>query len=114
MDEPQYRNNLVGDIAAITQGNRMGVVATLLARTDWHGRLLNGSDYPLPGVVPLISVRALVDHDLLDATAVEPLRKLRNINVLLYDFVLKRALKANGKGFPPAVFETAPFFNRSA
>jgi mannonate dehydratase len=114
MDEPQYRNNLVGDIAAITQGNRMGVVATLLARTDWHGRLLNGSDYPLPGVVPLISMRALVDHELLDAAAVEPLRKLRNINVLLYDFVLKRALKANGKGFPPAVFETAPFFNRSA
>jgi hypothetical protein len=32
MDEPRYRGNLVGDISAITQGNRMGVVATLLAR----------------------------------------------------------------------------------
>jgi hypothetical protein len=27
----------------------MEVVATLLARRDWHARLLNGSDYPLPG-----------------------------------------------------------------
>ena len=31
-------------------------IATLLARRDWHPRLLNGSDYPLPGVLPLISL----------------------------------------------------------
>ena len=90
----------------------MGVVATLLERRDWHDRLLNGSDYPLPGVVPLISLRALVDWQLLDPSIVEPLRRLRDINILLYDFVLKRALNKDGRGFAKPVFETAPFFRR--
>ncbi|EXI69748.1 MAG: putative metal-dependent hydrolase of the TIM-barrel fold protein [Candidatus Accumulibacter adjunctus] len=114
MDDARYRSNLFGDISAITQGNRMSVVASLLERRDWHERLLNGSDYPLPGVVPLISLRALVDWQLLDAAAVDTLRRLRDINVLLYDFVLKRNLKKDGQGFATPVFETAPFFSRPA
>jgi mannonate dehydratase len=114
MDDPRYRGNLVGDVSAITQGNRMAVAAALLARRDWHDRLLNGSDYPLPGVVPLISLPALVKNELLDPAAVEPLRRLREINVLLFDFVLKRKLALNGQGFPPSVFETAPYFKRPA
>ncbi len=114
MDEAQYRANLVGDIAAITQGNRMSVIATLLERRDWHDRLLNGSDYPLPGVVPLIAMQALVDRQWLDPAAVEPLRRLREYNVLLFDFVLKRSLAMHGQGFPPSVFETAPYFGRRA
>ncbi len=114
MDEPQYRGHLFGDIAAITQGNRMGVVATLLERRDWHARLLNGSDYPLPGVVPLIYLQALAERKLLDPATLEPLRQLRNINVLLFDFVLKRSLALNGQGFAPSVFETAPFFQQAA
>jgi uncharacterized protein len=114
MDEPRYRPNLVGDIAAITQGNRMGVVRTLLERRDWHDRLVNGSDYPLPGVVPLIYLHSLFEQKLLDPAALEPLRQLRSINVLLFDFVLKRSLAAKGKGFAASVFETAPFFLRPA
>ncbi len=114
MDEPRYRTNLVGDIAAITQGNRMGVVAKLLERRDWHERLLNGSDYPLPGVVPLIYLQTLFKQELLDPAALEPLRRLREINVLLFDFVLKRSLALNGQGFKPSVFETAPYFARPA
>ena len=73
MDEQRYEDKLFGDISAITQFNRMEVIAPLLARPDWHARLLNGSDYPLPGVVPLVSLQGLVDLQLLDATAVEPL-----------------------------------------
>ena len=114
MGEPRYRANLVGDIAAIVQSNRMGVIGTLLERRDWHDRLLNGSDYPLPGVVPLIDLRALVDAGLLDPAAREPLRRLRDVNVLLFDFVLKRSLAVNGQGFAPGVFETAPYFRRPA
>lgn len=114
MDEPAYRANLYGDIAAITQGNRMGVVATLLERRDWHARLLNGSDYPLPGVVPLIYLQALAERQLLDPAALPAMRRLRDANVLLFDFVVKRSLALNGKGFAPSVFETAPFFQRPA
>lgn len=114
MDEPRYRTNLVGDISSVTQGNRMHVLATLLARSDWHDRLLNGSDYPLPGVVPLISLPALSERGLLDPAAVEPLRSLRDFNVLLFDFVLKRALASDGRRLPSTVFETRSYFERRA
>jgi predicted TIM-barrel fold metal-dependent hydrolase len=113
MDEQRYEGRLFGDISAITQFNRMEVIAPLLARRDWHARLLNGSDYPLPGVVPLISLQGLVDLELLDATAVKPLSRLRDSNVLLFDFVLKRSLRKDGEGFATSVFETAPFFTRT-
>jgi uncharacterized protein len=112
MEEARYEGRLFGDISAITQFNRKEVIAPLLARPDWHARLLNGSDYPLPGVVPLVSLEGLVELQLLDATAVEPLRRLRERNVLLYDFVLKRSLRRDGQGFATSVFETASFFAR--
>jgi hypothetical protein len=54
----------------------------------------------------------LVDKKLLDPAAQEPLRRIREINVLLFDFVLKRCLALNGQGFAPSVFETATFFKR--
>ncbi len=114
MDDPQHRANLHGDISAVTQGNRMDVVEVLLARRDWHPRLLNGSDYPLPGVLPVISLPALVSRRLLDPSAVAPLRELRDHNVLLFDFVLKRAVARDGAGFAASVFETRPFFLQSA
>ena len=115
MDEQRYEGKLFGDISAITQFNRMEVIATLLARRDWHARLLNGSDYPLPGVVPLVSLQGLVDLQLLDATAVKPLSRLRDSNVLLFDFVLKRSLRKDGQGFAAhPMFETAPFFTPPA
>ena len=110
MDEQRYDGKLFGDISAITQFNRMEVIAPLLARRDWHARLLNGSDYPLPGVVPLVSLPGLVDLQLLDATAVKPLSRLRDSNVLLFDFVLKRSLRKDGQGFATSIFETSPFF----
>ena len=73
-------------------------------------RLLNGSDYPLPGVVPLIDLRKLVARGLLDEKMVDPLRQLRHANVLMFDFVLKRSLAHKGQAFAPGVFETTPFF----
>jgi mannonate dehydratase len=112
MDEPRYRGLLHGDISAVVQSNRIGVLDTLLARRDWQSRLLNGSDYPLPGVVPLIDLHKLVARGLLDAGMVEPLRALRHSNVLLFDFVLKRNLSSKGQRFANGVFETAPFFAR--
>jgi mannonate dehydratase len=113
MDESQYRATLFGDISAVVQSNRVDVIPTLLSRRDWQPRLLNGSDYPLPGVVPLIDLRQLVKRGLLGADRVEPLLRLRHHNVLLFDFVLKRTLALNGQRFASEVFETAPFFARN-
>jgi uncharacterized protein len=114
MDEPRYARNLAGDISAVTQGNRVDVVATLLTRREWHPRLLNGSDYPLPGVLPLISLPLLVKRGMLAPTAVPTLKEIREHNVLLFDFVLKRSLVHNGSGFARSVFETRPFFDPAA
>ena len=114
MDQPQYRQTLFGDISAVVQNNRIDVLEPLLSRRDWQGRLLNGSDYPLPGVVPLIDLHKLVARGLLDAGMVEPLRALRHSNVLLFDLVLKRSLSFKGQRFANEVFETAPFFVRPA
>ncbi|HMO44900.1 MAG TPA: amidohydrolase family protein [Rubrivivax sp.] len=112
MDEPQYRGVLFGDISAVVQANRVDVIPTLLSRRDWQGRLLNGSDYPLPGVPPLIDLRKLVARGLLAADMLEPLLQLRHHNVLMFDFVLKRSLALDGQRFAGPVFETAPFFAR--
>lgn len=114
MDDPRYARNIAGDISAVAQANRADVLPTLLARQDWHARLLNGSDYPLPGVLPLTSLPLLVERELLDPAAVAALKEIRDHNVLLFDFVLKRSLASNGARFPPSVFETRPWFDRVA
>jgi uncharacterized protein len=111
MDAEKYRANLIGEISAVTQGNRMHVIPALLARRDWHDRLVNGSDYPLPGVVPLISLPALAEAKLLDPGAVEPLRRMRDYNAILFDFTLKRSIALDGARLPPRVFETASYFD---
>ena len=112
MDEPGYSDRLFGDVSAVTQINRMGCLKTLLERTDWHSRLLNGSDYPLPGILPLFSLRHLVAAGVLDAGAAPVLSGIRRHNALLFDFSLKRSLAWQGRSFAPVVFETRPFFER--
>ena len=88
----------------------MQVIPALLARPDWQDRLVNGSDYPLPGVVPLISLPALVEAGMLDPRAVEPLRRIRDHNALLFDLALKRSLATGDTRFAPRVFESRTFF----
>ena len=70
MGERRYEKHLFGDISAMTQRNRAGpALARVLEEEAWHPRLLNGSDYPLPGVM----------------------REIRLHNPLLFDVVLKAA-----------------------
>ena len=111
MGERRYEKHLFGDISAMTQRNRAGpALARVLEEEPWHPRLLNGSDYPLPGVMPIFSTDYLVFLNLLDASAAPVLREIRAHNPLLFDFVLKRHLRSRGKGFARAVFETKRFF----
>lgn len=111
MDDRRYHGLLYGDLSAITLTNHAPHLPRLLARVrDWEGRLLNGSDYPLPGVMPLISPNALVAAGLLDEKVVPDLRRLRNVNALAFDFALKRNLRLDGSGIPASAFETRDFF----
>jgi mannonate dehydratase len=112
MSERRYDGLLFGDLSAVTQLNRLEWLAPLLARREWAGRLLNGSDYPLPGILPLFSLDRMVEDGLLDAAVVPALRSLRESNALLFDFVLKRNLRHDGNRLPHSAFETRDFFMR--
>jgi mannonate dehydratase len=114
MAEPRAKGQLYGDISAITQRNRNpALIRTLLERSDLHDRLLHGSDYPLPGIVPLTSTSALAKAGLLPKAAVNDLDILRQHNPLLFDFTLKRLLNWQGHSFSPAVFNTRRLFAAS-
>lgn len=76
-------------------------------------RLLNGFDYPLPGVVPLFSQEQHVRLGIIDPVAADTVFRLQNYNPLLFNLVLKRSLRWPGRGFGRRMFETAGFFTSS-
>ncbi|MDM8568158.1 amidohydrolase family protein [Thiotrichales bacterium HSG1] len=106
MDEKLYEGLLYGDISAITQTDRIFSLKTLIPRTDWHPRLLYASDYPLPGIIPLISLRQLQNQDFITEQQADILKQIRHYNPLLFDFVLKRHLRVAKQSFSKAVFHT--------
>jgi mannonate dehydratase len=113
INEERYERQLFGEISALTQANREeSVVTTLIRRVEWHPRLINGSDYPLPGVIPLISPRRFVNQGFLTEAQAEVLSEIRGYNPLLFDFVLKRSLVSGGQRFMPLVFESRRVFQR--
>ncbi len=114
MDEPRYADKLHADISALTQLNRAWALKAVLQRDDRHPRLLNGSDYPLPGVMPLFSATDMANRGLLDPAAVPLLQEVRAHNPLLFDFALKRLLHSGQHQFPASVFETRRFFERKS
>jgi len=108
MDE---QPRLMGDLSAILQRNRDPEVSRrLLLREDWHSRLLHGSDHPLPGLAVLTSLPRLVDAGLLAPADVTPLGLLRRANPLLFDLVLKRRLRWQGRRLAATAFATRAAF----
>lgn len=107
MGEEKYQGLLFGDISAITQVNRMPrPLMTLLRRPDLQARLVNGSDYPLPAVNPVIWTRQFVALGLITAGERKALNEIFRVNPLLFDFVLKRTLRdpKDGRGLMPGIF----------
>ena len=108
MDDPRYEHLLLGDISALLQSNRTAeALGKVLGRTDWHDRLLNGSDYPLPGVTALFDLDDMAQLGFLNRDAVPVLEEIQDHNPLMFDFVLKRTVSTNGARFSARVFETA-------
>ncbi|MDP2247836.1 MAG: amidohydrolase family protein [Nitrosomonadales bacterium] len=110
MDEANYEKLLFGEIAALPLRNHQWAIKPLLQRSDWHHRLINGSDYPLPGIMPLIDAASLHRQGLLDLDAVSFLQAIKPYNPLLFDFALKRLLHSGDIYFSPDVFHTRSFF----
>jgi uncharacterized protein len=113
MDDARYERLLYADISSITQVHRARRLKAILEHTEWHPRLLNGSDYPLPGVMPVYSAARIADLGLLDPGIIPVLQAVRAANPLLFDFVLKRSVRWNGRQLPRGVFETRTFFERA-
>lgn len=114
MAERAYEGRLFGDISATPQANRFTSLAQILSHRDWDNRLLNGSDYPLPGVFPLFSVDSFVERGWITREVGMHLQSVRQANPILFDFLLKRHLRIDGAAFSNAVFETARVFRRTA
>lgn len=111
MDEKKYEGLVFGEISAMTQFNRMGTpLTTILQREDFHPRLVNGSDYPLPAVNVLIRTGALAKAGYIAAEDRSLLNEIYDCNPILFDFVLKRRLRVPGtaKGLPVSVFQSNP------
>lgn len=111
MDEQRYEGLLFGEISAMTQANRLPQpLATMLHRTDLHPRLINGSDYPLPAVNVVIRTGALEDDGFLSEAECELLNEIYDFNPLMFDYVLKRTVRApeTGEAFAPEVFLEHP------
>ncbi|MBT0962794.1 amidohydrolase family protein [Denitromonas iodatirespirans] len=114
MAEPAHADRLFADISAITLRNRdLSVMREIVEQQQWHNRLLFGSDYPLPGILPLVSPAQLAAEDMLVDAAVPLLERLRDHHPILFDLVLKRLLRSRGARLADGIFETRRFFDRS-
>lgn len=116
-NESRYEKLLFGDISAITQFHRIDrALEQLLIDPAHHKRLVNGSDYPLPCIDPLISTRLLVRRGFLADADRKLLNEIYDHNPLLFDFVVKRRVGVEYKNrthlFSPSVFETRWLFER--
>lgn len=109
----EFEGRLFGEISALPQKNRMEVLPRVLAHNEWEGRLLNGSDYPLPGVFPLFAIDEFVSRGWIGAEIGEHLKRVRAGNPMVFDFLLKRYLKIDGAQFGASTFETARVFRRA-
>ena len=83
-----------------------------LARFDeaYVERLVNGSDYPLPGIPLLTFLRQFAYHGFVTESEARALANVFKSNPLLADFLLKRTIRdpASGRGLDPRIFTGAP------
>ncbi|HEB94643.1 MAG TPA: amidohydrolase [Gammaproteobacteria bacterium] len=111
IEEPRYENLALGDTAAITQVNRdRWKIEKIIESDEWHDRLIYGSDYPLPGVMPVYSPLNFVDWDMLPRNEAKILSAVRRHNPILFDVILKRRIEVKGKRFKASVFESRRHF----
>lgn len=108
--EPQWERSLFADISGLTFINRAGEpLKQMLAASELHHRLVNGSDYPLCALPIVNNSWWLERSSLLDSDDRRLCEKVRLSNPLLYDFVLKRSIRVLDRGLPrrfsPKVFE---------
>ena len=107
MDTPRYQGLLYADISSLTAWRRCGTpLRTVLERSDWHARLVHGSDYPVPAVRTVVQTAKLVKLGYITAEERRAVDEIWTFNPILFDLVLKRTLRhpSTGQGFPACIF----------
>lgn len=102
--ERLHRGRLLGDLSGVAHYNRCWALPTLLGDSSLALRLVNGSDYPLPAVDPVIQLGRLVDAGVLEERLRPALRELWRHNVFAFDLALKRSLAFQGRRLPESCF----------
>jgi len=107
MNEPKYSHLLFADISAMAARARLPVpLHTMLDHTEWHHRLVYGSDYPVPAAAVAVSTKSLVSHGFIARNEADCLNELYNFNPILFSYVMMRLVRSptTGKRFPPEIF----------
>jgi len=107
MSESQYDGLLFGDISGITTFGRIDCILPLLNHPELHPRLVYGSDYPLPAVNLVVQTYWFANRGLITEDESVWLGEVYKHNPLLFDFVLKRTLRAprTGNKFDIRIFK---------
>lgn len=117
LSEERYRRFLFIDISGMTIVNRLpGPLLELIRRPDLHGRMVNGSDYPLPAVNAAIWTSQLLVHGMITTEERKWLNEIYRFNPLLFDYVVKRTLRdpRSGARLPAALFLENPALSAMA
>jgi len=110
MNDVKYTKNLMGEISAMPQANRLPrPLATILRTTRLHSRLVNGSDYPLPALNVVVRTGALESEGFINTDEKKLLDEIYDYNPLLFDFILKRVVKDPQTG---AKFKSEVFYKK--
>ncbi|MFC1855964.1 hypothetical protein ACFL2A_05430, partial [Thermodesulfobacteriota bacterium] len=100
---------LYGETSALTLAKNFGNFKSIMENFEEHtlqGKLLYGSDYPIPSISFLQPVDDLIKEKYLDPRLKEPLDEIFSYNPLVFDFVVKRNIKhpKTGKKLPIKAF----------
>jgi len=103
--DPKYEKNLYADASAITIFSRTKHIHHMISHTDFHHRIIHGSDYPLPAVNILYRTGQYAKLKLIPINEREILNEIYDYNPLVFDFVVKRRLGHEENQFSTKIFE---------
>ncbi|PIP89216.1 MAG: hypothetical protein COW01_06745 [Bdellovibrionales bacterium CG12_big_fil_rev_8_21_14_0_65_38_15] len=106
-NEKKFENNFFADISGLTIHARVGKpLDVLLEHPEFHHRLMNGSDYPLPAINILYRTSQLEDLGYLSEDEADALNEIYKFNPMVFDLAMKRTLRhpKTGQKFLPSAF----------
>ena len=108
------QGRLFGEIAALTVPESLDRLFAIAGDQDLRCRVVNGSDYPIPGFRLFNPTGALVENGWIKAEDKRALDEIYSYNPLLFDFVVKRTMRdptepdpldpEKGRPLPEAMF----------